>query len=67
MKQLNSAAADFWQQLKDLQAFETAQDPKVDQIVADICHDVQTRGDAAGIEYTNRLDGMRATSMADLT
>ena len=67
MKQLNSAAADFWQQLKDLQAFETAQDPKVDQIVADICHDVQTRGDAAVIEYTNRFDGMSATSMADLT
>ena len=67
MKQLNSAAADFWQQLKDLQAFETAQDPKVDQIVTDICHDVQTRGDAAVIEYTNRFDGMSATSMADLT
>ena len=67
MKQLNSAAADFWQQLKDLQAFETAQDPKVDQIVADICHDVQTRGDAAVIEYTNRFDGMSTTSMADLT
>ena len=67
MKQLNSAAADFWQQLKDLQAFETAQDPKVDQIVADICHDVQTRGDAAVIEYTNRFDGMSATCMADLT
>ena len=67
MKQLNSAATDFWQQLKDLQAFETAQDPKVDQIVADICHDVQTRGDAAVIEYTNRFDGMSATCMADLT
>ena len=67
MKQLNSAATDFWQQLKDLQAFETAQDPKVDQIVADICHDVQTRGDAAVIEYTNRFDGMSATSMGDLT
>lgn len=67
MKQLNSAAADFWQQLKDLQAFETAQDPKVDQIVADICHAVQSRGDAAVIEYTNRFDGMSAQSMADLT
>lgn len=67
MKQLNSASADFWQQLKDLQAFETAQDPKVDQIVADICHNVQTRGDAAVIEYTNRFDGMNAQSMADLT
>ncbi|UOO92539.1 histidinol dehydrogenase [Vitreoscilla stercoraria] len=67
MKQLNSASTDFWQQLKDLQAFETAQDPKIDQIVADICHDVQNRGDAAVIEYTNRFDGMNAQSMADLT
>ena len=67
MKQLNSAAADFWQQLKDLQAFETAQDPQIDQVVADICHHVQQRGDAAVIEYTNRFDGMNAQSMADLT
>lgn len=67
MKQLNSAATDFWQQLKDLQAFENRARPKVHQIVADICHDVQTRGDAAVIEYTNRFDGMSATSMADLT
>nr|WP_228068092.1 histidinol dehydrogenase [Neisseria sp. 19428wB4_WF04] len=48
-------------------AFETAQDPKIDQIVAGICADVQQRGDAAVVEYTNRFDGMAAQSMADLT
>lgn len=67
MKQLNTTAANFDAELKALLAFETAQDPKIDQIVADICADVQNRGDAALVDYTNRFDHMNATSMADLT
>ncbi|MGO3858175.1 MAG: histidinol dehydrogenase [Neisseriaceae bacterium] len=67
MKQLNTTAANFDAELKALLAFETAQDPKIDQIVADICADVQSRGDAALVDYTNRFDHMNATSMADLT
>lgn len=67
MKQLTTSAATFSAELKALLAFETAQDPKIDQIVADICADVQSRGDAALVEYTNRFDRMNASSMADLT
>ena len=67
MKHLNTQSADFSKELNRLLAFETAQDPKVDQVVADICADVQRRGDAALIEYTNRFDGMAAHSMAELT
>ncbi|MBP6562134.1 MAG: histidinol dehydrogenase [Neisseriaceae bacterium] len=67
MKHLTTTDAHFAAELKALLAFETAQDPKVDQIVADICADVQNRGDAALIEYTNRFDRMNALSMADLT
>ncbi len=67
MKHLNTQSADFQSELKALLAFETAQDPKIDQIVADICADVQKRGDAAVIEYSNRFDGTAAQSMADLT
>lgn len=67
MKFLSTQSEQFEAELKQLLAFETAQDPKVDQIVADICADVQRRGDAAVVEYTNRFDGVSATSMADLT
>ena len=67
MKYLNTQDADFQAELQALLAFETAQDPKIDQIVADICADVQQRGDAAVIEYTNRFDGTAAQSIHDLT
>lgn len=67
MKYLNTQSPDFQSELKALLAFETAQDPKIDQIVADICTDVQTCGDVAVIEYTNRFDGTSAQTMSDLT
>lgn len=67
MKKLNTQSIDFQEQLNNLLAFESAQDPKIDQTVAEICADVQKRGDVALIEYTNRLDGTQAQSMADLT
>ncbi len=67
MKHLNTQSADFQANLEALLAFETAQDPKIDQVVADICADIHNRGDAALIEYTNRFDGTNAHSMADLT
>ena len=66
MKYITSQDADFQEQLKALQAFETAQDPQVDAIVAAICADVQQRKDEAVIEYTNRFDHTQAQSMADL-
>ncbi|MCF7530457.1 histidinol dehydrogenase [Neisseria lisongii] len=67
MKLLNAQSENFQAELEALLAFETAQDPKIDQIVADICADVQQRGDAAVIEYTNRFDGTCAHTLADLT
>lgn len=67
MKHLSTQDADFQQQLVALQAFETAQDPQIDEIVAGICTDVQQRGDAAVIEYSNRFDATQAQCMADLT
>ena len=67
MKHLNTQSADFQANLEALLAFETAQDPKIDQVVTDICADIHNRGDAALIEYTNRFDGTNAHSMADLT
>ena len=67
MKYLTTQSADFQSQLEALLAFETAQNPKIDHIVADICADVQRRGDTALIEYTNRFDATHAQTMADLS
>lgn len=66
MRYISSQDADFHEQLEVLQAFETAQDPQVDAIVATICADVQRRGDAAVIEYTNRFDQTQAHTMNEL-
>lgn len=67
MKFLTTQSSHFQDELKALLAFETAQDPKVDQAVAEICAAVKERGNDALIEYTNRFDGTHAQSMADLT
>ena len=66
MRYISSQDADFHEQLEVLQAFETAQDPQVDAIVATICADVQRRGDAAVIEYTNQFDQTQAHTMSEL-
>jgi histidinol dehydrogenase len=52
--------------LKALLAFETAQDDRVDVVVADILKDVKARGDAAVLEYTNRFDNTMAGNLAEL-
>ena len=41
-------------------------DAAIEQRVADILADVQKRGDAAVLEYTQRFDGLNATSVAQL-
>jgi histidinol dehydrogenase len=66
IKRLTSADKNFKAQLANLTAFEGAQDEAIDSTVAAICNDVKLRGDAAVIEYTQRFDGLKASSMADL-
>jgi len=41
-------------------------DAAIEQRVADILADVQARGDAAVLEYTQRFDGLNAKSVAEL-
>lgn len=41
-------------------------DAAIEQRVADILADVQTRGDAAVLNYTQRFDGLNAQSVAEL-
>ncbi len=63
---LDSTQTDFTERLHALLAFETAQDPAVDQAVQDILHHVKTRGDAAVLEFTARFDKVEADSVAAL-
>lgn len=67
MKKLNTQSSDFEKELIKLLAFETAQDPQIDQIVAEICADVHRRGNEAVIAYTNRFDEMQVQSIDELT
>lgn len=66
IRRLSTKDQDFDAVLKALLAFETAQDDKIDTVVADILKDVKLRGDAAVLAYTNRFDGTNANSLVEL-
>ncbi len=66
IRRLSTTDENFDEALKALLAFETAQDDKIDVVVADILKDVKTRGDAAVLEYTNRFDNTYASSLSEL-
>jgi len=66
IRRLDSSQADFAQQLDQLLAWESVSDDKVNQIVNEILAEVEKRGDAAVVEYTNRFDRLSAGSMAEL-
>jgi histidinol dehydrogenase len=66
IRRFSTTDADFEGNLKDLLAFETAQDDSIDVVVANILKDVKSRGDAAVLEYTNRFDKTAATSLTAL-
>jgi histidinol dehydrogenase len=66
MRRLKTTQPDFDARLGELLAFESAQDPQVDAVVASILSDVKARGDAALLEYTRRFDRVRADTIAEL-
>ena len=66
IRTLDSQASDFKAQLDALLAWESVSDAKVNQIVDEILVKVQSEGDAAVVEYTNRFDRMSVASMAEL-
>ncbi|NYE62681.1 histidinol dehydrogenase [Duganella sp. 1224] len=66
---LDSSQADFKQRLDTLLAFEASTDDAIESAVGKILADVKARGDAAVLEYTNKLDRLPnggATGMAAL-
>ncbi len=63
---LNYQDTDFTGKLDALLAWDSVSDHKVADAVADILHQVKTRGDAAVVEYTNRFDRRDVKSFAEL-
>ena len=66
IRKLQSSSATFSAQLSALLAFESAQDPQLEQRVRDILLDVKTRGDAALLETTAKFDRWTPASASAL-
>jgi histidinol dehydrogenase len=66
LKRLNASDTNFANDLKTLTHFAGALDPRVDETVAAILSDVQTRGDAAVLELTEKFDRVQATALSQL-
>ena len=66
MRRLTTAQPDFDARLEEVLAFEAAQDPGIDELVAAILAQVKARGDDALLEYTRRFDGMRIAHGGEL-
>jgi histidinol dehydrogenase len=63
---LSTAWATFESEFQARLHWSAETDSQVEERVAQILADVQQRGDAAVLEYTNRFDGMNAPSLAAL-
>ncbi|WP_374410215.1 histidinol dehydrogenase [Hydrogenophaga sp.] len=63
---LSTVSADFEAQFARRLHWSAETDHAIEQRVADILADVQTRGDAAVLEYTARFDGLNADSVKAL-
>ena len=63
---LDAAAVDFDQQLKQLLAWDEADDLDIQQRVLAIIADVRKNGDKAVIDYTNRFDQRNITKADEL-
>ena len=63
---LSTASADFEAQFKARLHWSGETDAEIESRVASILADVQQRGDAAVLAYTQRFDGVQATSMQAL-
>jgi len=65
-RRLSSDAPGFEAALASLLAYESAQDPGVEEATAAILEDVKERGDAALLEYTARFDRWSPASVREL-
>ncbi|SFP64656.1 histidinol dehydrogenase [Variovorax sp. PDC80] len=63
---LSTTSASFDTEFKARLHWSADADAAIEKTVADILADVQTRGDAAVLEYTRRFDGLGAASVSEL-
>src|SRR6478735_276557 len=63
---LSTADGGFDAALQERLHWSADTDAGIETAVADILRDVQQRGDAAVLEYTNRFDAMQAATLAEL-
>jgi len=63
---LSTSDAGFEAAFRERLHWSAETDAQVEQRVAEILADVQQRGDAAVLDYTNRFDAVAATSLAQL-
>ncbi len=66
IRHLSTSAADFAAEFERVLHWSAETDGAIEERVASILADVQQRGDAAVLEYTERFDGLKATSVASL-
>jgi histidinol dehydrogenase len=66
LRRLDAADPDFARHLDHLLSWESVSDAGVNQRVLEIIEAVRSRGDEALVEFTQRFDGIQASSMADL-
>ena len=66
IRHLSTSAADFAAEFERVLHWSAETDVAIEDRVASILSDVQQRGDAAVLEYTERFDGLKATSVASL-
>lgn len=66
-RRLNTAEPDFDLRLSELTGYASAQDTSIEETSRAIVAAVRARGDEAVLEYTEKFDGVRASSIAELT
>lgn len=66
IRRLQSDTASFSASLRQLLAFEEAQDASIETVCRDILHAVRQRGDEALLEFTQRFDGLSVTHATEL-
>ncbi len=66
MRVLSTQSAEFEVQFQKVLNWSAQTDAAIEMRVAEIVQDVQTRGDAAVLQYTQRFDGLAAATVAEL-
>ncbi|MDR9426411.1 MAG: histidinol dehydrogenase, partial [Marinobacter sp.] len=63
---LNASQSDFDSALAELLEWDDSVDHQVNESVRHILHEVKNRGDAAVMEFTEKFDRLKVSSMSEL-